>query len=71
MRVGIPTEMKNNEHRVATSPSGAAELVRRGNDNVIDAGAGDGSVIANTDYRAAGAELVDTADRRPRHISRR
>ncbi|CPY96890.1 L-alanine dehydrogenase (ALD) [Mycobacteroides abscessus] len=30
MRVGIPTEIKNNEYRVATTPAGVAELTRRG-----------------------------------------
>jgi alanine dehydrogenase len=62
MRVGIPTEIKNNEFRVAITPSGVAELVRRGHDVAVQAGAGEGSAIADTDYKAAGAEIVTTAD---------
>jgi hypothetical protein len=43
MRVGIPTEIKNNEYRVAITPAGVAELTRRGHEVLIQAGAGDGS----------------------------
>ena len=62
MRVGIPTEIKNNEFRVAITPSGVSELVRRGHDVLIQAGAGEGSAIADNDFKAAGAEIVATAD---------
>jgi alanine dehydrogenase len=62
MYVGIPTETKNNEFRVAITPSGVTELTRRGHDVVIQAGAGEGSAIADTDFKAAGAQLVATAD---------
>ena len=62
MRVGIPTEIKNNEYRVAITPAGVAELVRRGHDVTIQAGAGNGSAISDTDFKAAGAEIVTTAD---------
>lgn len=62
MRVGVPTEIKNNEYRVAITPSGVTELVRRGHHVVIQAGAGEGSAIADTDFKAAGAEIVSAAD---------
>ena len=62
MHIGIPTETKNNEFRVAITPSGVAELTRRGHDVLIQAGAGDGSAIADSDFKAAGAELIATAD---------
>jgi alanine dehydrogenase len=62
MYVGIPTETKNNEFRVAITPSGVTELTRRGHDVVIQAGAGEGSAIADSDFKAAGAQLVATAD---------
>src|SRR6201996_3383169 len=61
MYVGIPTETKNNEFRVAITPSGVTELTRRGHDVVIQAGAGEGSAIADSDFKAAGAQLVATA----------
>ncbi|BBZ27992.1 alanine dehydrogenase [Mycolicibacterium madagascariense] len=62
MRVGVPTEIKNNEYRVAITPAGVAELTRRGHEVLVQAGAGDGSAISDRDYKAAGAQVVDTAD---------
>ncbi len=62
MRVGIPTEIKNNEYRVAITPAGVAELVHRGHEVIVQAGAGEGSAIHDPDFTAAGARLVDTAD---------
>ncbi len=62
MRVGIPTEIKNNEFRVAITPAGAAELTRRGHDVVIQSGAGDGSSISDTDFKAVGAEIISGAE---------
>ncbi|MCU1696903.1 MAG: alanine dehydrogenase [Mycobacterium sp.] len=62
MRVGIPTEIKNNEYRVAITPAGVAELTRRGHEVLIQAGAGEGSAISDNDFKAAGAQLAMTAD---------
>ncbi|MCB9408421.1 alanine dehydrogenase [Mycolicibacterium sp.] len=62
MRVGIPTEIKNNEYRVAITPAGVAELVHRGHEVVIQAGSGEGSAIHDTDFIAAGARIVESAD---------
>ncbi|KXO92098.1 alanine dehydrogenase [Tsukamurella pulmonis] len=62
MRVGIPTEIKNNEYRVAITPGGVAELARRGHEVLIEDGAGLGSAIGNDDFVAAGARIVPTAD---------
>ena len=63
MRVGIPTETKNNEFRVAITPAGVAELTRRGHEVFVQAGAGEGSAITDADFKAAGAQLISTADR--------
>lgn len=62
MRVGIPTEIKNNENRVAITQAGVFELKRRGHDVFVQAGAGLGSAITDADYEAAGATIVATAD---------
>ncbi len=62
MRVGIPTEIKNNEYRVAITPSGVAELVHRGHDVLVQVGAGEGSAIHDADFKAAGATMVESAD---------
>src|SRR5690606_25319649 len=61
MRIAVPTEIKNNENRVALTPSGADALVRSGHDVLIQAGAGEGSRIADAAYVAVGARIVDTA----------
>ncbi|MDS1112827.1 alanine dehydrogenase [Gordonia westfalica] len=61
MRVGVPTEIKNHEYRVAITPAGVAELHHRGHDVVIQAGAGEGSAITDNDYKAAGAQILGTA----------
>jgi alanine dehydrogenase len=62
MRVGVPTEIKNNEYRVAITPAGVAELVRRGHEVIIQSGAGEGSAIADTDFKSAGAQMINSAD---------
>lgn len=62
MRVGIPTEIKNNEYRVATTPAGVAELTRRGHEVIIQSGAGDGSSISDVDFNAAGAQVINGAE---------
>ena len=62
MRVSVPTEVKNNEFRVAITPVGVHELVRRGHEVIIQSGAGLGSSIADEEYVAQGARLVDDPD---------
>jgi alanine dehydrogenase len=62
MRVGIPTEIKNNENRVAITPAGVDELVRNGHDVFVQRNAGAGSSIRNEHYEAAGAKLLDSAE---------
>ncbi|TQL42077.1 L-alanine dehydrogenase [Leucobacter komagatae] len=62
MRVGIPTEIKNNENRVAITQAGVFELKRRGHEVLVQAGAGLGSAITDDEYVAAGATIVPSAD---------
>lgn len=62
MRVGVPTETKANEFRVAITPAGVAELTRRGHDVLVQSGAGEGSSITDPEFKAAGAQLADTAE---------
>ena len=62
MRVGIPTEIKNNENRVAITPAGVHELVRRGHEVFIQAGAGIGSGFTDAAYIAEGAKMLATAE---------
>ena len=62
MKVGIPTEVKNNEFRVAITPAGVFELSRAGHEVFVQAGAGAGSSISDDYYEAAGATILPTAD---------
>jgi alanine dehydrogenase len=61
MRVGVPTEVKTDEYRVALTPAGARELSEHGHDVVVQAGAGEGSGISDTDYEAQGARIAPDA----------
>jgi alanine dehydrogenase len=58
MIIGVPKEIKQDEYRVAMLPVGVEELVRRGHQVLVEAGAGLGSGLADHDYLAQGCELV-------------
>jgi alanine dehydrogenase len=62
MRVGVPTEIKTDEYRVAMTPAGVRELTDAGHDVVIQQGAGLGSAISDEDYVAQGARILPDAD---------
>lgn len=62
MIVGIPTEVKDNEYRVAATPEGARELVAAGHEVVLESGAGAGSAFADEEFARVGAHVVATAD---------
>ena len=61
LTVGVPREIKPEEHRVAITPDGVRELLHAGVDVLIEAGAGTDSSIPDDDYRRAGATIVPTA----------
>lgn len=61
MKIGVPSEVRNNEFRVAVTPAGVRELVSHGHEVVVQAGAGTGSGMSDEDYRAQGAEIVEDA----------
>jgi alanine dehydrogenase len=62
LRIGVPSEVKDHEYRVALTPSGVQELVLAGHDVFIESGAGLGSAITDLDYLLAGAKIVESAD---------
>src|SRR6187397_139055 len=62
MRVGVPTEVKNHEYRVAITPSGVHELTGHGHDVLVQTGAGTGSSITDEEFAAAGAKIVASRD---------
>jgi len=62
VKVGVPTEIKTDEYRVALTPAGVRELSDAGHQVVIQQGAGEGSAISDGDYVAQGARIVPDAD---------
>ena len=62
MIIGIPKEIKNNENRVALTPAGAMELVRRGHKVYVQSTAGVNSGFKDEDYVAQGAEILPTIE---------
>ncbi len=60
MIIGVPKEIKADEHRVALLPSAAYQLGRRGHQVIVECGAGAGSGYPDDDYQKAGAELCDS-----------
>jgi len=60
--IGVPKEIKPNEHRVALIPSGVEALTRKGHTVLIERGAGQGSGFPDEQYTEAGAKLVDTPE---------
>jgi alanine dehydrogenase len=62
MRIGVVKEIKADEHRVALTPAGARELVQRGHDVLVEAGAGEGSAFPDAAYEGVGARLASVAE---------
>jgi len=60
MIIGLPCEIKDDEHRVALLPSAAYQLIQRGHAVVVERGAGVGSGYTDEEYRGAGASVVDS-----------
>lgn len=61
MKIGVPTEIKSDEYRVAVTPAGVRELTEHGHEVLVQAGAGGGSAIADGEYTAQGATIVPDA----------
>ena len=62
MLVGVPKEIKNHEYRVGLTPEAAREYVTNGHSVIVESGAGLGITKTDDDYRAIGAEIVDSAE---------
>jgi alanine dehydrogenase len=61
MRIGVPTEIKTDEYRVALTPAGVRELVDNGHQVLIQKDAGKGSAIPDAEYVEQGAEIAPDA----------
>ena len=62
MIIGVPKEIKNNENRVALTPAGAKELVKRGHTLYVQSTAGNGSGFQDQEYIDAGAKILPTIE---------
>ncbi len=62
MRIGVPTEIKDNEYRVGMTPSGVRDLTSDGHPVFVQKGAGGGSGFTDEEYVNAGAKILATAD---------
>ena len=60
MIIGVPTETKQGENRVALTPDGARDLIANGHRVLIESGAGGRSALRGSDFKSAGASLVDS-----------
>ena len=61
MIIGVPKEIKKNENRVALTPSGTKELVKKGHTVYVETSAGCGSGFTDEEYQTAGGNILGTA----------
>lgn len=61
MKIGVPKEIKSNENRVAATPAGVMEFLKKGHEVMIQSTAGEGSGFTDADYLNAGAKIISTA----------
>jgi alanine dehydrogenase len=62
VKIGVAREIKPDEYRVALTPAGARELIQRGHEVTVEAGAGEGSAFTDAAYEAAGARIAGVDD---------
>ena len=62
MKIGVPKEIKSSENRVAATPAGVLELVKRGHQVIIQSNAGVGSGFTDEDYIKSGASIASSIE---------
>jgi alanine dehydrogenase len=62
VRIGVPSEIKPDEYRIAITPAGVRELTARGHEVLIQSGAGEGSALPDEKLRGQGAHLLPNAE---------
>jgi alanine dehydrogenase len=62
LKIGVPTEIKTDEYRVAITPAGVRELTTRGHELLLQSGAGEGSAMDDGAFIAQGARIVPDAE---------
>ncbi|HEX8678882.1 MAG TPA: alanine dehydrogenase, partial [Chthoniobacterales bacterium] len=61
MIIGVPKEIKQQEHRIGLVPATASTLTRRGHTVLVQKGAGVGSGYSDEAFTSVGAKIIDTA----------
>ena len=61
MKIGVPTEVKNNEHRVGLTPESAKTLSDLGHQLFVQSNAGHSIGFTNHLYELSGAQIIDSA----------
>jgi alanine dehydrogenase len=61
MHVGVPQEIKKNEHRIGLTPTAVREYVAHGHTVLVQTGAGDGAGFTDAEYKLAGAKIAPDA----------
>src|SRR5262245_48496985 len=61
MRIGVPTEIRPGERRVAATPETARRLIKLGFEVCVQAGAGSGASFGDAEYEAVGASIAPDA----------
>jgi alanine dehydrogenase len=61
VKIGVPSEIKQDEYRIAITPAGVRELSTRGHEVLVQAGAGEGSALPDERFQAQGARIVPDA----------
>jgi len=62
MIIGVPKEVKNEEYRIAAPPTAVEELIKSGQQVLVETMAGEGSGFADEEYIKAGATVISTAE---------
>jgi alanine dehydrogenase len=62
MRIGVPTEIKTDEYRIAITPAGVRELTAHGHEVLVQRAAGEGSAMSDDQFRAQGAQIAPDAE---------
>jgi alanine dehydrogenase len=62
MKVGVPSEVKSQEYRIAITPAGVNEFTRHGHEVIVESDAGIGSSITDDEFAAAGAKIASSPD---------
>ena len=62
MKIGVPSEIKTDEYRIAITPAGVRELTSRGHEVLVQSGGGEGSAMSDEQFSAQGARIVPDAE---------